>query len=179
MKNTSALFAVILIIVVGCEKASPTISPRFAQKPGGAVGWSQPHEGEVVKPGIDEAQVLYFADHIVVWSDLPRPTATSIAYSIGEDRLTCGGQLINQGPGLIEFTCQINDRESGTVDIADQTYSLSDGGLFLVSTRSGEVKVRQLDIDLTNIEMTEAGLRAVANSTPAISNFFGDHSEIP
>ncbi|MCS7468730.1 hypothetical protein NZK35_18915 [Stieleria sp. ICT_E10.1] len=171
MKLAVALLAAMMVGAAGCGEKSSRSNFNFSQVSEGAISWSSEQDGEQT-PGIDEAQVLYLEGLVVFWSDFPTPTATSIAYGSERDHLGGGGQFINADFGEIKFHYEMTGRSSGTVVVAGKSYDLAAGGLFLIAARQPTVKVRQLNCDLRNLEMTEKSLRLLMDSERAIAEFF-------
>lgn len=170
--KTALLVSLALLVVVGCSQNNSASLPYAGRPPMGIVDWSEKPEGPST-PGVDEVKVLYFGDSVIVWSDFPTSnSAASIAYASKEDHVGGGGQLINNEYGFVEFRCLFDTETTGTATIADQTYDISKGGLFLVSIRGEQPKVEQVDCDLSGVKMTEQGLKPLIDSEPAIKKFF-------
>ena len=62
-----------------------------------------------------------------------------------------GFQSLPNG-GKITWQCETPDGESGTVLLNGQSYDLSKGGIFLVSTRDANIRVLQLNRDISMLK---------------------------
>jgi hypothetical protein len=64
--------------------------------------------------------------------------------------------------------------KGGDFRLNGTTYDLANGIVFLVSTRGGQVRVTQLDLDLSKVEAHKRGFEAFANSQPRVAEFVSD-----
>lgn len=166
------LILITLLLIVGCMRFTPKSLPYAGRPPKGIIDWSDESEASPM-PGIEEAKIIYFGDNVVLWTDYPAAdVAASVAYSSVSNQVGCGGQLIHKEYGLLEFLCRFETETTGNVTIADQTYDLAKGSLFLVSVRSPEKRIEQVTCDLQAVEKTEAGMKSLIETEPAIRKFF-------
>ena len=59
----------------------------------------------------------------------------------------------------------------GTFSIDDIAYDLDQGKLFLVSTLAGETRVKQLEVDISDVAPSNAGVEAFGRNLPQIIAF--------
>src|SRR5579884_3115406 len=69
------------------------------------------------------------------------------------------------------------DGQTGTVTINGAEYEPAAGRVFLISTRGGQVQVRQLPRDLSEVQAEQEGFLALADSDPEIARFVVAASE--
>src|SRR5262245_53838609 len=65
----------------------------------------------------------------------------------------------------------------GDFKINGKPYDLAKGTLLLVSTKGGELRVTQLDLDLSKVEPTEKGFQALAKKHEKLAKFIADASD--
>lgn len=75
------------------------------------------------------------------------------------------------------FKCRSSDGVSATMNIAGEDYDLSDGSLFLVSTREEKPKVAQIQVDINAIPADLKLISEFARSRKQIAEFFGQGAE--
>ncbi len=132
-------------------------------------------------PGIDAASVTFITllagppagVPFVVWSDLPNGGAGRVdaqadgtAYK-GDHRATDGRR--------VEFRAETTDGKTGTITIAEVSYDLAGGALFLVSTQNGPPAVAQVEYDLSTFPKGKDPLIEFAKSNEDIRAFFEKH----
>src|SRR5262245_18620806 len=66
--------------------------------------------------------------------------------------------------------------KGGDFKINGKPYDLSKGTLLLVSTRGGELRVTQLDVDLSKVEPNEKGFQGLAKKHEKVAKFIADAS---
>src|SRR5262249_13537591 len=112
----------------GCFRAAPAPAPPPAAGSGsvlvgGTTAWYGTWDGRLV---------------VLVWADTHAGTG-------GTSGGKLHGSLALEPPGKrIEIDAATQDGRAGTVTIDGKAYDLADGGLFLVSTRDGQVQIRQV-----------------------------------
>jgi hypothetical protein len=110
----------------------------------------------------------------VVWGDSPNADCRE-PKSIGDrgcDGAECRGYIGSHKRRKIEFHCRTKDGKSGTVKINGTTYDLANGSLFLVSTSGDEVRIKQLNRDMTRQTFDEESLTAFGKGDAEIVEFF-------
>src|SRR5262245_4731510 len=86
---------------------------------------------------------------VLVWSDTDGPGG-GVANSSPEGA-RYRGRARASDDRLVEWECSTTDGKTGPVTINGETYELSSGPLFLVTTRGGKTEVQQLHRSLANI----------------------------
>ena len=66
--------------------------------------------------------------------------------------------------------------KGGDLKINGKPYDLAKGTLLLVSTKGGEVRVTQLDVDLSKVEANEKGFQELAKKHEKLAKFIADAS---
>ena len=66
--------------------------------------------------------------------------------------------------------------KGGDFKINGKPYDLAKGTLLLVSTKGGEVRVTQLDVDLSKVEPNEKGFQGLAKKHEKLAKFIADAS---
>jgi hypothetical protein len=66
--------------------------------------------------------------------------------------------------------------KGGDFKINGKPYDLGKGTLLLVSTKGGEVRVTQLDVDVSKVEPNEKGFQGLAKKHPKIAEFIREAS---
>jgi hypothetical protein len=69
------------------------------------------------------------------------------------------------------------DGRTGAVTINGAKYDPAAGRVFLVSTRGGQVQVRQVPRDLSGLQAEQEGFLALVDSDPEIARFVAAASE--
>ncbi|MBI3411598.1 MAG: hypothetical protein HY040_24990 [Planctomycetes bacterium] len=76
----------------------------------------------------------------------------------------------------IKWAWQDPREKGGDFEIDGTRYDLADGGLFLLSTKDGQVRVTQLDVDLSQVQANTQGFEALAKKEPRIAKFIAEAS---
>jgi hypothetical protein len=66
--------------------------------------------------------------------------------------------------------------KGGDFKLNGKSYALAKGTLLLVATKGGEVRVTQLDVDLSKVEANEKGFRGLAKKHRKIAEFIREDS---
>ena len=67
--------------------------------------------------------------------------------------------------------------KGGDFKINGKPYDLAKGTLLLVSTKGGEVRTTQLDVDLSKVEPNEKGFQGLAKKHEKLAKFIADASD--
>ena len=187
----TGLVALISLTQAGCSSTTttPIIRPRMGQ---GVVKLQDAEKMELMPGnGLDNARIPYFTWYgktvIVVWSDAP------LCSSIGSSGNTIEGALVWGGKGTlvyrgtdgqlnreIAFSTEFQDAhevQKGQFTINGESYDLTNGGLFLVSGADGNVQVKQLNRDVSELRLTPHDLVAFGQADPEINGFFSKASQ--
>lgn len=152
----------VAVAAAGCGGGGPSM-----EGPGGIVNWS---DAEPKVPGIDQASIYYLGSDFVIWSDLGDGGVG--ASSSNQNGVACKGRMFDNNGRELNFRMNSQAPKTGEAVINGQTYSLQQGGLFLVAQESDTIRVKQLQKDLTSIQFDPESLRKFARSDSDIANFF-------
>jgi hypothetical protein len=72
---------------------------------------------------------------------------------------------------IVACQCRTRDGKTGRVIINNVSYDLAGGRLFLVSTRGGGTRVRQLQRDLDKVQATDRGVERLAKTDPEVARY--------
>jgi hypothetical protein len=111
---------------------------------------------------------------LVIWSDLTG-RAGQQAHSDLFDSHTTGFFSAADGR-RVEWGWRDPKEKGGAFQINGTAYDLAHGTLFLVSTTGGQVRVTQLDADLSRVKPDEQGLEAFAENQPQVAQFIAEAS---
>ena len=82
----------------------------------------------------------------------------------------------NDGPE-VKWEWITRDGRTGTVTINGEAYDAAAGRVFLIATRGGQVRVRQLLSDLSGVQAQRASFLALEDGYPEIARFVAAASE--
>jgi hypothetical protein len=156
----------------GCGGPSP---PQ-----GSGTGWVTWDRFKEINPqaGIDKAQA-----NPGIWRD------DGLAFLILTDFVGSGpGRSGGKGTGpekyegqqkapdgqKIDWQCETTDGKTGKMMINGSSYELAKGSLFLISTRDGQVRVRQLQRDLLKVKPDQEALESLLKNDPDVGPFFAE-----
>jgi hypothetical protein len=111
---------------------------------------------------------------LVVWTDDPGGGASG---GTGGDPVF-HGEFRLKDARRIPWSCSTRDGKTGRVTIAGDSYDLANGGMFLVRTKGGGMKVEQLPLSILGVsestrafESARAKLQELASTDPKIAAF--------
>jgi hypothetical protein len=110
---------------------------------------------------------------ILIWDDIPRGNhgSTSSVSSTTDSQFRQSGEAqSNDGRGY-EYNFETSDCLSAKFTIDDNLYDLSQGLVFLIHTFGGEKRVEQLDLDLSGLLPTNAGIEDFGRERAEIARF--------
>lgn len=127
-------------------------------------------------PGIDKGAVTVVTFKagppegvaFVLWSDL---SSTYGSGGVNAEGASYAGYHSGPGDRRVDFRVKSSDGKSGSMTIAGDVYDLSNGSLFLVSTRAQRPVVAQIMFDVRSFPQGNA-IRDLARSNPQIRGFF-------
>jgi hypothetical protein len=108
---------------------------------------------------------------VLIWHDV---SGSAWAHSAGS---TEGSVYAEQGSAQsadgrgFAWEVQTKDGKTGQVRIDDASYELSEGTLFIVTTKGGTTEARQLVRDLSGLPLDNEGILAFAESDPDLAVF--------
>jgi hypothetical protein len=105
---------------------------------------------------------------VVIWFDT---SFSSAGLSVEGDAVLYQGMSAPPEGPRTEWRCRTSDGRTGTIRIGGGHYDLARGALFLVATRGGEIRVSQIDRDLSGLQAGREGLEVLARDVPEITRF--------
>jgi hypothetical protein len=112
---------------------------------------------------------------LLIWSDL-----TAKAGSSSEGNLfgsSAEGFFSSADGRRVDWKWKAPKEKGGDFQINGTPYDLANGTLFLVSTKAGQVRVTQLDVDLSTVQPGKQGLEAFAKKEPRVAKFIAEASQ--
>jgi hypothetical protein len=106
---------------------------------------------------------------LVVWSDLAGPASQG-----GDSGLfgaEAAGSVSAADGRRVDWEWKEPAARGGAFRINGTPYDLADGTLFLVSTNGGQVRVTQLDFDLSGVRPDKHGFEGLAEKEPRVAQF--------
>ena len=146
-------------------------------------GYSFPDGQPGIMPGdTDETTVQYVSRRdgllVVVWSDLSGKAAgfgceagSSTEFAGSSGRTECHSSVKAGDGRAVQLKCVTTDGKGWTVTVNGKEYALGDGALFLVQTRGGSAKIRQLKQDLSGLQPTKETWQRLAKASPEVKDF--------
>jgi hypothetical protein len=159
-----------ILFLCGCDDAASTVAEHELNLPRGKIEFSQGSlDGQ---PGIDFGSIRYEGKRAIVWSDgyEGHPIYSDAAVK---------GHIHSLRPGAIECSYEIPVQGSRAATIDGKMYDIADGNLFLVSLGESSIRVRQLDRDLSTVELKHNGdngsaLKLAMRNDSEFNDFFRD-----
>ena len=111
---------------------------------------------------------------VTLWSDC---TGSSAVGSSGRQSARYVGDFFWQDDQTLEFELKADQSKVTLVRIGDQKFDLADGSLFLISTQSELIRVKQLKLDVSRVTKEKDVAREFALETPSVKSFFDPSSE--
>jgi hypothetical protein len=93
---------------------------------------------------------------------------------VGLVRIPRGGFFSSANGKRVEWAWKAPQERGGRFQLNGTAYDLANGTLFLVSTKGGQIRVTQLDVDLSQVQPDKQGFEAFAKEQPRIAQFFAD-----
>jgi len=125
--------------------------------------------------GIDDGSA-YFGGYregfaIIIWTDtLACGFPIKPAWDQASKCAKCSGYIKSPSAPKINVECYVADRMKGSITINQQEYDLANGALFLLSFRSPQIRVGQIDHDIYAVATKD--LKQLAQDVPEIRAFF-------
>jgi hypothetical protein len=109
---------------------------------------------------------------LLVWSDLIDQGGSSseggLFGSIAE------GFSSSADGRRVDWKWKSPKEKGGDFQINGMPHDLANGTLFLVSTKGGQIRVTQLDVDLSKVQSDRHGFEAFANTQPRVAQFIAE-----
>ena len=111
---------------------------------------------------------------LVIWSDLRGGAGQSSHSGLLESRVA--GFSSSADGRRIDWDWKAPKERAGAFRIDGTPYDLANGTVFLVSTKGGQVRVTQLDADLSKVKPDKQGFEAFAKNQPQVAQFTAEAS---
>jgi hypothetical protein len=111
---------------------------------------------------------------LVIWSDLSGGAGQSSHSDLFES--SAAGFFSSADGRRIDWEWKSPKEKGGAFQINGTPHDLAIGTLFLVSTKGGQVRVRQLDVDLSKVRPDKKGFEALAENQPQVAKFIAEAS---
>lgn len=136
----------LLIALSGCAAEFPSEEARDEMIPQGSGAFGpNTHEGQ---PGIDFGSIRYAGKRVIIWSD-----GVEGVPEYHSETVKCHLQDADDPTVSRQCQCEYPLSGRGTTTIADRTFRMADGNMFLVSLRGPEIRVLQLRRELPAVEI--------------------------
>lgn len=132
--------------------------------------------------GETNVSYVHSGDRIVllIWNDAPGPSGSesgSVFFTSSAKGFftSADGKRINWG-------WKAPKDRGGDFQIDGKPFDLADGTLLLVSTKGGQVRVTQLDVDLSKVQANSSGetrkaFEGIAKNEPRVAKFIAEASQ--
>jgi hypothetical protein len=138
--------------------------------PSGRCGWIASPQTPGV-PGLDSGDCYYVGKLLLVWAAGHGGGGGGTSTS-GVDGIKGTGSVTLSNGRSVDYSFQIPDNRSGTIQFGDAVYDLTGGRVFLVRLKNDSIVVKQVDLDLTAIDLPTADFAAVGRADPVVRAFF-------
>jgi hypothetical protein len=163
--SAAVILAVALVVVI--------ILLFFPQLPTGGGGMSL---------GETNVSYVHSGDRIVllIWNDAPGPSGSeseSVFFTS-----SAKGFFTAADGRRINWEWKAPKERGGDFQIDGKPLDLADGTLLLVSTKGGQVRVTQLDVDLSKVKPNSSGetrkaFKGIAKNEPGVAKFIAEASQ--
>jgi hypothetical protein len=106
---------------------------------------------------------------LLIWSDLADKSGSSSAGDLFGS--SAEGSFSSADGRRVDWKWKAPKEKGGQFQINGTSHDLAHGTLFLVSTKGGQVRVTQLDVDLSKVQSDKQGLEAFAKTQPKVAQF--------
>lgn len=151
------IIMMLLTAIAGCRRTTP---------PG-------PDVGSAVIDGAASYTFLRWKEglSVMLWYDITESVGSSGSGSTEDPIHRQEGYAAAADGRRVEWHLETADGMTATFTIDGQPYDLTQGTLFLISTREDATQIKQLERDLSNVEPTLESCEAFARSDPDVSDF--------
>ena len=158
-----------VLLGIGCKPSSNAPVNR-ANWSSGSKTWTHATEGMPV-PGLDEGACTYHGRSLMIWTD-----STNIGSSSTNSDSTQGlrgdGRLKNRTGRNVTFSFHLPSEDTGSVVIDSVDFDVTKGRLFLVKTEGPRTTVKQVDRDLSTIDLGLKDFQQFGRKDAVIRGFF-------
>jgi hypothetical protein len=109
---------------------------------------------------------------LLIWSDLTDKSGSSSAGDLFGS--SAEGFFSSADGRRVDWKWKAPKEKGGAFQINGISHDLANGTLFLVSTKGGQVRVTQLDVDLSKVQTDKLGFEAFANGQPKVAQFIAE-----
>jgi hypothetical protein len=168
------LFGAVAAATIGCGAPQPGWGAQ-------SVGWGASNAGTSEVPGITTASVSFcrYGEKCAAafWLD---GHGGSLGAHRENDRnaVHFEGQGVGRDGRTIALECMTADGTTGNARIDGQSFDLSKGALFLISTADGATAVKQLRRDLSALKPDTNALQSTAANDAEVRSFFEMHAQV-
>jgi hypothetical protein len=110
---------------------------------------------------------------IMIWHDVLGSVEGKDSGSTTEPIYWYHGWTESPGGRRFDWEVQTANGKTAVFKIDDTSYDLANGRLFIVTMKDGKTRVRQLNRDLSNVQMDWESIVAFARSDPDVAEFAG------
>lgn len=160
---------VCFLLVTGCER-----KPRVGRACGEWQTYNSPNPIHGINDG--SAYMGRYAEGaaFIIWTDVMScGFPIEATWDKATDCAKYTGHVKSTNSPRMSVKCYVAERMKGSMTIDRQEYDLANGSLFLISFRSPEIRVAQIDLDIyaeTHVNMID--WRQLAENVPEIRAFF-------
>jgi hypothetical protein len=116
---------------------------------------------------------------VMMWFDLADEVQGEASGSTGDPVHKVEGYASASDGRRVDWRLETADGQTATFSIDGEPYDLSQGPLFLVRTKGGDVRVEQLERDLTALRPTNESCEAFAKVDPDVTRFVYEARGVP
>ena len=109
---------------------------------------------------------------LLIWSDLTGKGGSSSEGGLFGS--SAQGFFSSADGRRVDWKWKAPKEKGGDFQINGIPHDLANGTLFLVSTKGGQVRVTQLDVDLSKVQSDKQGFEAFANTQPKVAQFIAE-----
>ena len=132
--------------------------------------------GGAMSVGETSVQYVCVSPHnrigLVIWSDVNGGVGQSSESDLFQS--SAAGFFSSADGRRVDWTWKAPKEKGGDFQINGIPHDLANGTLFLVSTKDGQVRVTQLDVDLSKIQSDKQGFEAFAKNQPKVAQFIAE-----
>jgi hypothetical protein len=156
-------------LVFGCT-AKPAPALLSLGGPSGSCLWTDDPKGV---PGLDSGGCYYKGQRLLVWADdASAAGGDGRSSSDGLAGVKGDGRFLTRAGREVAFKYHITGEKTGAVVIDSVEYDLARGNVFLLKTGGEKPVVKQIDKDLSGVDLGSPNFRAIGRADPAIVAFF-------
>lgn len=174
-----AISLAVSVVMVGC--GGTVVTSSFDR----ILDWST--DGDSGVSGLDTAVVVVSEfqrrtgppTRVVVWTDIKarRPSHTYVGSGSPEREISTVRLSVGAAGDHLDVTTTLFRNGSGELEVDGRRFDLDQGEMFLVSTKSVPIAIKQLDRDTFEMSSNKTSFQRMAKSDAEIRQFFTAASE--